>query len=395
MKNTKKIMIIGAGVLQVPAIQKAKEMGLYVAALDMDPAALGFRFADECVTVSTNDIEGALEAARQIKPDGVMTLASDMPVRTVAAIGHELGLTANSIKTALNATDKGKMRDALSRNNTPIPKYHIIHSFNEFMDACESFQGYFIVKPADSSGSRGVVLVSRDMDLQDIYQYSRSFSGSGSVLIEEYMEGTEVSVETITVDGKTEIVAITDKLTTGMPYFVEMGHSIPSTLSTASCDAIAVAARSAVNAVGIKLGPAHTEIILTKNGPKIVEIGARLGGDNITTHLVPLATGIDMVECCIKIALGEKIKLPVKKSGGAAIRYFPSKPGRLHSICLPDRELNPNIQEIVFTKNIGDIVNPIKSSNDRIGYVIAKGETPSQAILNCENAIRSTNISIL
>jgi biotin carboxylase len=102
-----------------------------------------------------------------------------------------------------------------------------------------------------------------------------------------------------------------------------------------------------------------------------------------------------MVECCIKIALGEKIKLPVKKSGGAAIRYFPSKPGRLHSICLPDRELNPNIQEIVFTKNIGDIVNPIKSSNDRIGYVIAKGETPSQAILNCENAIRSTNISIL
>ena len=91
------------------------------------------------------------------------------------------------------------------------------------------------------------------------------------------MEGSEVSVETITVDGKTEIVAITDKLTTGMPYFVEMGHSIPSTLSTASCDAIAVAARSAVNAVGIKLGPAHTEIILTKNGPKIVEIGELAG----------------------------------------------------------------------------------------------------------------------
>lgn len=139
------------------------------------------------------------------------------------------------------------------------------------------------------------------------------------------MEGPEVSVETLSFDGHTHIIAITDKVTTGSPEFVEMGHSIPSQLSIDTKLQIEKVVIAAIKAVGINNGPSHTEIIITKDGPKVVELGARLGGDNITTHLVPFATGVDMVEACIEIAFGNNPVLNKRISMGSAIRYFKTK----------------------------------------------------------------------
>ena len=209
------------------------------------------------------------------------------------------------------------------------------------------------------------------------------------------MEGPEVSVETLSVDGVCNVMQITDKLTTGAPYFVEMGHNEPSMLNEKIKEKIAEVASAAVNAVGIKNGPSHTEIKVTKSGPKIVEIGARLGGDNITTHLVPLSTGIDMVKCCIQISLGENPDLEVKIKKGSAIRYFKAKTGEIENIIgIEEAEKIDGVQQISFVYDIGDKIKEIQNSTDRVGFVIAQASTPEQAIKICENVLEKIKIKV-
>ncbi|WHY86077.1 ATP-grasp domain-containing protein [Neobacillus novalis] len=392
----KRIMIIGAGILQVPAIVKAKEMGLKVIAIDMDPNAPGFKLSDESIQLSTIDIENSLKKALEIKPDAVMTLASDMPIRTVAAIGEKCNLQTISFETALDATDKGKMRKKLKKMNVPVPNFFIVSSLEQYLKVTKHFMGKFIVKPADNSGSRGIVLVEDINNINEAYLYAKKHSKSGEVLVEEYLVGPEVSVETLTINGKTHVIAITDKLTTGAPHFVEMGHSIPSQHPTRVQNEIKNLALAAIEAIGIDVGPSHTEIIVTPEGPKIVELGARLGGDNITTHLVPLATGIDMVEFSIRLALGEDVKLPQIQSKGAAIRYLKTDTGILKSVNYPSRLKQKNgVKEIALTKNLGDRITKIGSSNDRIGYVITQGYSSREAIEICEEALNLIEIKII
>lgn len=388
-------MILGGSILQLPAIKKAKEMGLNVAVLDMDENAIGFKYADMPFIMSTIDIEGATKIAKEIKPDGVMTLASDLPMRTVSYIAKELNLVGVSEETAFNTTNKGAMRKKLNEFGVPIPQFFIVENFDEFLEVIKNFEGKFIVKPADNSGSRGIFLVNGNKNYKEIYDYTRSFSRSDSVLVEEYMEGHEVSVETIAYKGEINVIAITDKLTTGAPYFVEMGHSQPTSFSYPTKAQIANVAIMANKAVGIKNGPSHTEIKVTDEGPKIVEIGSRLGGDNITTYLTPLSTGVDMVEACIKIALGEAPITNPKLNKGSAIRYFDTKAGKIEKVSGIDKAKTiEGIIEIVVLKNEGDTICDIKSSSERIGYVIAQSETNKQAIELCNEALKYIKISI-
>ena len=315
----KTIMILGAGILQVPAIKKAKEMGLNVVAVDMNPYADGFSIDGiKKEVISTIDIPLVLDAAKEHKIDGIMTLASDMPMRTIAKVSSELGLIGIDEETAFKATNKAAMRSALDKFDVPIPKFIKVTGEDEFLSAVKTIHGLgleVIVKPADNSGSRGVDLISdySENSLKKVYQYSKQYSRSGDVVVEEFMTGPEVSVETLTVNGKCHVIQITDKLTTGAPFFVEMGHSQPTALPNDIKEKISEVAIDANKAIGITSGPSHTEIKITPDGPKVVELGARLGGDNITTHLVPLSTGVDMVEACIKIALGEKPNIEPKR----------------------------------------------------------------------------------
>ncbi|MBE5756528.1 MAG: ATP-grasp domain-containing protein [Clostridiales bacterium] len=391
-------MILGASILQVPAILEAKKMGLTVIAVDMNPDAIGFDMADKKIVISTIDIEGVLKIAREEKIDGIMTLASDMPMRTVATVAKELGLVGIDVQTAINATDKSIMRECLKDKCVPIPKFYKVASFEEYKNVVKLFKESFIVKPADSSGSRGIFLIEDLLDeniINHAYEYSKQFSRNGIVLVEEFMTGSEVSVETLSVNGKCEVIQITDKLTTGAPYFVEMGHSQPSRHSLEVIEKIKEVAILAVNAIGIKDGPSHTEIMVTKDGPKIVELGARLGGDCITTHLVPLSTGVNMVRNCILIALGEKPDLEIKFSRGSAIRYFNSKKGTLKEIKNIDKaKLIDGIKEISVVKSVGETITDINSSTARIGFVIADGENKDIAIDICDKAIKEIEVVI-
>ncbi|MBR3508970.1 MAG: ATP-grasp domain-containing protein [Lachnospiraceae bacterium] len=380
----KKIMILGASILQLPAIEKAKEMGFEVVAIDMNPEAIGFGVEGVMKEViSTVDTPAVLEAAKKHQIDGIMTLASDMPMKTVAAVSRKMGLVGVSEDTALKATNKAFMRDALKEAGIPVPLYFCVSGKDAFKEAVEKVRmaGYqCIVKPADNSGSRGVNLLKKDSDLDAAYEYTVHYSRGGEIVVEEFMEGPEVSVETIAVDGNIHVIQITDKLTTGAPYFVEMGHSQPSQLKEETRKRISEVAIAANKAIGIQNGPSHTEIIVTKDGPKIVELGARLGGDCITTHLVTLSTGVDMVEASIRIALGMKPDLEPKWNKGSAIRYLKTKIGTVKEITgVEEAATIPGVIQVSIVHNIGEEIGEIKSSIDRAGFVIAQAEGAMQA----------------
>ena len=209
------------------------------------------------------------------------------------------------------------------------------------------------------------------------------------------MQGAEVSVETLTVDGVCHMIQITDKLTTGAPYFVEMGHTQPTAHSPEIAEKIRQVTIAANAAVGIENGPSHTEIMVTADGPKIVELGARLGGDCITTHLVPLSTGVDMVECCIRIALGETPKLEPTIQKGSAIRYFSQTSGEVKAIAgLETAEKLPGIKQISIVHGVGQKVEQIRSSSHRLGFVIAQGQNAGDAVAACQRAMEQIHITI-
>lgn len=399
MQN-KKIMILGASILQLPAIEAAVEMGLSVVAVDMNPDAIGFKVPGiETEVISTIDIPKVLEAAKKHNIDGIMTLASDMPMRTVAAVSKELGLVGITEDTAVKATNKAAMRKALQDAGVPVPKFFRVANKEEFTLAAKKMTGAFMVKPADNSGSRGIIKVpaaATEEEQVNAYTYSRENSRSGDVVVEEYMEGPEVSVETLTVDGVCHVIQITDKITTGAPYFVEMGHTQPTAHSPEIAEKIRQVAIAANRAVGITNGPSHTEIIVTKEGPKIVELGARLGGDCITTHLTPLSTGVDMVRCCIAIALGEKPDLTPKFSKGSAIRYFKQTPGVVKAIeGIEEAEKMPGVKQVSIVHGVGETVGIINSSAARMGFVIAQGDDRKTAIDLCQKAMKTIKITIL
>lgn len=393
--SKKKIMILGASILQLPAILKAKEMGLYTIAVDMDKKAVGFQHADLCLEISTIDTPKVLEAAKFHKIDGIMTLATDMPMRTVASVVKECNLIGITEDTALKATNKAIMRKCLKENMVPIPKYFCVNNYTDYIKVVQEFTDKFIVKPADNSGSRGVFLVGKKEDIDYAFEYSKEFSREGDVLVEEFMKGPEVSVETLTVDGQTHVIAITDKLTTGAPNFVEMGHSQPSRHPEEIKDQIKEIAIAAVKAIGIDNGPSHTEIIITKDCPKIVEIGARLGGDCITSHLVPLSNGIDMIKATINTALGETTNIEYKYEKGSAIKFFNLPNGVIYKIDGMDKARQiDGVAEVIFIKNIGDSVEKIKSSIDRVGYIIAQGADAMEAIKICEMVMDSISVNV-
>lgn len=360
----KKIMILGASELQIPAIECANEMGIETIVLDYDENAIGKKMCSHFFCVSTLDYERVFEIAKKERIDGIMTICSDRPIPIIAKVAEQLNLCSISYDTAMMATDKGLMRKALLEKGVPIPLFFVCNNFAEFQFAVERINGRCIVKPSNNSGSRGIHICEHKDDIKSIYEYSSQYSTNNCVLVEEYMEGPEVSVEVFVDNKVVYVIQITDKITTGIPYFVEMGHTQPSALSHDIQSEIRKVTKQAIEALNINNGPAHVELKITSSGVKIVEVGARLGGDHITTDLVLLSTGIDMVQLAVKSALGEEIKISKSSNKASAIRYFNK------SIDYNDQL----IKKITYKFHIESRkIKEIRSSNDRQGYYIING----------------------
>lgn len=390
----KKVMIVGASAWQVPMIKKAKELGYNVGVVDYNPSAIGIQYADEYFNASTIDPEGVCEAVRRFGADGITTVATDMPMRAIAYTCEKLGLKGIDNATAIRSTDKVAMIKAFEEHNVPHPWFHVIKNF-DLEDVKDKISFPCICKPTDNAASRGVIIVNNALEIENAVRYSSLNGRCGDVIIEELLVGCEISVEAFVIDGGVHVLAITDKITTGRPYFVEMGHNQPSKFQGELKAEIIDVTAKAIRAVGIVNGPAHVEMMVTATGPRMIELGARLGGDFITTDLVPLSTGIDMLGATIHFACGEKVDLEPKFEKASAVRYMESSFGKILEVeHLDEANHIPGVWRVEMLKQVGGQVTEIKNSLDRIGYVVAQGNTVKEAEELCYKALNTVKVSI-
>lgn len=359
----KRVLILGAGEMQLPVIKKAKQMGVYTLVADFDPNAPGFIFADEKAIVSTIDIDSILELSKEKKIDGILT-TSDYPVNTVAKVCRELGLKGMSVEVAKLCTDKFLQRDFFKAHGIKTPHFYLIKELFE-LNSITHFPS--IIKPVDSSASRGVKKVNNEDELRGQYDVARKFSKKGMVIVEDYISGREFSVETYTQAGSTTVVAITEKLTIGEEkgFFVENTHIVPARITTEEHSLIVNEVLKAVDVMKLDNCPTHTEVKLNESGVYIIEIACRLGGDYITSDLVPLSSGVDMLENLINLSLGMTINVKPKWNKVSAVQFLN---GGNYQNCINFIDTkNKNI----FRSEVKDFhENEMTSSMDRMGCIL-------------------------
>lgn len=390
----KKIMVLAAGLLQIDVIEKAKSMGYYVLAVDGNPKAPGFNVADKAICADIVNEETMLKIARDEHVDGVIHPCSEVSMAVMGRINDELGLSGISREQAICATNKHLMRKAFEKGNAPSPKSILAQDAE---DAWSRLQNEFdtdaILKPSRNSGSRGIAKVSRNMDKGDFiraYDEALSESRDHSVLIEQFIEGPEFSIEMIVWQGEIHVLTVTDKKTTGAPHFVELGHNQPSCFSATDVETLKAAAVAGVRALGVNNCACHAEAKLMNGKAYLMEVGARLGGDFISTELTHLSTGIDMVAAAIDVALGVEPDLSAKEDPkGVCIRYFCPKPGKLVSISNTEVLNNPHVYLWEIYPKEGDVIPAVTSSLCRSGHVIVTEKTPQKAIELAERLIES------
>ncbi|MGK0254483.1 MAG: biotin carboxylase [Mariniflexile sp.] len=359
----KKVMILGAGEMQVPIIQKAVDLSIYTIVIDFDPIAPGFKIADRKSLISTIDYENILIIAQNENIDGILTM-SDFPVNVVAKIAEELRLPAMSINVAAICTNKYLQREFFNNHNIKTPKFKLIEGVSDF-----KIIDYFpvVIKPIDSSASRGVKKVNNMDELESQYSISKKHSKQGKVIVEEFISGREFSIETITQEEVTTIVAITEKIVNSaeIGYFVEDSHIIPARISGNEVKIITEEVINAIKILKINNAPTHTEVKLNETGAYIIEIACRLGGDYITSDLVQLSTGVDMLENLINLALDNPVDVDPKWNKVALIQFLNSNN---YQQCVTFVEQG---NSAVIRSEIKEYHNhEITSSFDRMGYVI-------------------------
>ena len=363
----KKILILGAGEMQIPVIQKANEMGYESIALDYDEDAVGFKYANKKYVVSSTDAEKVLAVAKQENADALLT-TSDYPVNVVAKVSQILGLPAMSPEVANICTNKYLQRKLFSENRINAPKFYLI---SENVDLSNYNDFPYIVKPVDSSASRGVRKVGQLAELEDAINEAKAFSRTGQVLIEQFIGGKEFSVETLTQNGETTIASITEKLVIGEEYgyFVEDTHIEPARINAEEWQVIEGEVKKALKLIKADNCPSHTEVKLWNGKPYIIEMACRLGGDYITSDLVPLSTGIDMLANLVKLSIGIPIEREKAINKVSCVQFLNPKN---YNRCKQFIESN---NSHIIRSNIREYsTHRIENSLDRLGYVIMQAD---------------------
>jgi biotin carboxylase len=392
MKNdNRKLLVIGAGVLQMPAIRQALKMGLTVLASDMDPVAPGVSYAHGHDIVSTLDAAGNVEYAKREGVNGVLTLATDMPLVTVAAVAHALDLCAVSPAVAERATNKYKMKQAFAKNGVPCPKFEITATVAQAERAAQEIGYPVVTKPLKGSGSRGVHLLRTASDIAPAFAEAQQVAKRQQVVIEEYAQGRHICVEAFTWKKQTRVLCVIDRIVSRPPNFVELRHTFPSSLNKKTLKTIEDLTIAGIDALGIEAGPSHTDMIVTNRGPVLSEIGARLDGDYKSSHFMPLVFGYNIIADTIRAAMGETPLLFAKNLDltprcALCIWYFTPKPGRVKTVSgAAAARRSPGVKYFELNIKPGKDIVPFTRSHDRVGVVIAVGATRAEAVKNAQN----------
>lgn len=377
-------------------------MGYYVIATDGNPNAVGLQYADKQICANITNEEEMVAIAKQEQIDGVIHPCSEVSMNVMGRIHDELNLSGVSRKQAVVATNKHLMREAFKKGDAPSPISILAKSAEDAWEQFMAMPGDAILKPSRNSGSRGIAKVSKGSngvsevskeDFYKLYDIALEESRDNSVLIEQFIEGPEFSVEIIVWEGKVNVLTVTDKKTTEAPHFVELGHNQPSCFPEETVALIKDAAVRGVKALGVDKCACHAEVKVQDGKAYLMEIGARMGGDFISTVLTRLSTGIDMVAAAIDCALNIKPDLTPKAAPqGVCIRYFCPKPGKLVSISNTEVLDDPRVHEWEIYHQVGDEIPEVTSSLCRSGHVIVTEETPQKAIAYAESLLNEVKM---
>ncbi len=303
------LLIIGAGHEQVPAILKARAMGLRVVVTDLNPDAPGMALADIARVISTNDQQGNLAVARELAIDGVMTLGSETAVPVVAHVATTLGLPGYSEATALAATNKNTMRERFAAFGVPTTESEPLNHPEQAFTFIDRVGFPVVLKPSDSSGQRGTTLVNDFPSLQQALADALEFAGDQQAIIEKFYTGPEINVTAAVEQGKIRFLSLSERVTAPPPHFgIAIEHVSPPPLNDCERQAIMDASEKAIRAVGLENGIAYPQVLHTSDGPKVLEIAVRIPGG----HMFEVAlhtSGIDMIEFSILTAMGHPAPL--------------------------------------------------------------------------------------
>lgn len=387
MKRKPILLVLGGGRLQKKIINQAEKNGIAVAVVDKNPKAPGLSLGSYNFNISSNDYEGILQIAKKLNINGILTIGTDQPVLVAAKVSHELNLPSFiSPETALLVTNKEMMKLTLSSNNIPTARYIIVDNLKDkeiIKEEVKSLGFPFVIKPVDSQGQRGVFLVDNKYLLFDYGAEALKSSKAGKLVIEEYIEGYEVTANAWIYRGKVYLLALTDRVTYFNPPSIGicLAHIFPSKYGKQYLNNIKNLLQQIVNAFNIIEGPLYVQILLSKKGPLIIELACRIGGGH-EEDLIPVVTGVDVRQCLIDFAYGKQYKFNhydfnynlVEKHYGI---FFIAAKGRDYVVnCIPlEKQVSSKVLlwgEFYVTK--GNIVNQLKNATDRIGAFLISGK---------------------
>jgi biotin carboxylase len=406
----RRLLVLGAGPAQLGLLGAAREQGLFVIALDRDPTAPGFRYADRRAIISTEDEQGIERLASAERVEGIIAPGIDWPVGIAARVAERLGLPHPIDAVVANrAVSKQKQREALAEAKVPQPGWHIVSESEVGLPVPS------VVKAPDRQGQKGLTLVRSEDELPAAIGRAIEESRSGVAIIEELVDGPEVTVNAFSLRGDFHPLTVTDRLTAEPPAFgVALAHvwpaqsarprsghgeggggnrEVPPATSDQSVRSEAAkVAEAAVRALGIENGPSYTQLRIGPDGPQVIEVAARLGGGH-DAELAKLALGVDLNGLALQAALGEPIwsaaLQPTPEVGGAVVRFLVPPEGVLEEVeGANEARALEGVEDVRIYREPGHIFGPFRRGADRAGAVLAIGDSREEAVERSDEAAR-------
>ncbi len=400
----KTLLFVGGGLEAIPGVLRAQALGVHVVVADADPAAPCMALADDTLIASTYDIDSTVEQAaryhREVRPlDGVICIATDVPL-TVARVAAALGLPGIPVEAAERAADKLLMKDRFAQDGIPVPWYSPVDDAGHLQRLADQHGYPLVVKPVGSRGSRGVLRLTDEVDLDWAFAEALGHSPSQRVMVEEFLDGPQVSTESLVLDGMAHTPGFADRnyefRDSYAPYIIENGGELPSELPPQTQDEVRAIVAAAAASLGISNGVVKGDVVVTDGVPHLIELAARLSGGYFCTHEIPLNTGVDFVGSAIRLALGEPVDpadLTPRFQHFVSQRYLFPLPGRVVSVNgHQDVAEWPGVEMCEVRVKPGDVLGSVDSHPARAGLVLVTGETRREALGLAEKAIASIEI---
>jgi biotin carboxylase len=384
MPAARRLLVLGAGPAQLGLLRAARERGLFVIACDRDPGAPGFEFADRRALVSAEDEESLDRLARAEDVDGLIAPGIDWPVAIAARLAERLALPHPiDPETAAVCVSKLRQRERFAEAGVPQPRFAVCGGVEEALRAAAELGFPCVVKAPDRQGQRGLSLVQEPDDLAAAAELALQASRSRVCLVEELVPGPELTVNAFSADGAFQPLTVTDRLTAQPPAFgVALAHAWPA---RDGVEEAAGAARRAAEALGIENGPTYTQVVAGPDGPRVVELAARLGGGH-DADLCHVALEVDLNALALAAALGEIPDVPAGRArGGACVRFLVAPPGELLRVDgLDDALAADGVLDARSYRRPGFVFGELRRGADRAGFVLAAGSSRDDALARAD-----------